>query len=49
MFFTKGSLLDVKSEHVENKSKLQFTSQLKLDEGSCAYLNPSQEQNKLDI
>mgnify|MGYP003983144441 FL=1 len=40
MFFTKGSLLDVQQEHVENRSKLQFTSELNLDEGSWAYLNP---------
>ena len=40
MFFTKGSLTQVKNEQIEDKKKLQFTSEVKLEEGSCALLDP---------
>jgi len=40
MFYTKGSLTKVKNEQIEDKKKLQFTGEVKLEEGSCALLDP---------
>lgn len=44
MFYTEGSFSKIKNEQIENKSKLQFNEEIKLDEGSCAYLDPISDE-----